>query len=208
MPIIFLSSAVSTEQAGRYLELNQYCSKPFDPIMLATMAERTLAYRASLVDSDKADENLSWTTVKALKKEVLRELYRVQRFGGNMSLCLLEIIGQPGRRSQLSDAEPVLFDRIAEILPGMIRKVDLLARISRRRFLWVLPETDVQGAETAAQRLMFAFAKTPLGQTNPSLAIHAALATAPDEGLSYEELLEFAQQALVESPIQLAKAEV
>ena len=97
----------------------------------------------------------------------------------------------------------ITFNKIADLLPGMIRKVDLLARITRRRFLWVLPETDAEDAVTAVQRLMIAFAKIPMLEISASLVMHGGLATAPDAGLSYEELVELAHQVLVQRPVMV-----
>lgn len=201
-PFIFLCSIGPTQEPGRYLDLNQYVNNPFDPIALATLAERTLAYRKSLIESAQADAPLSVVARKVLRKEVLRELNRVQRYGGCLSLCIFEILErQTGKYVRAQSGDPILLDKIADFLPGMIRAVDLLARLTRRRFLWIMPETDGQGSQVGVQRLVSAFAEIPIIEAQASLVMHAGLASAPDDGLSYEELLELAQQELTQRPI-------
>ena len=202
IPFIFLCSTGPAHEPGRYLDLNQYFNKPFDPIALATLAERTLAYRQSLVESAQADAPLSVIARKVLRKDVLRELHRVQRYGGHISLCIFDILEQQTDKSfQAQPVEPIVLDRIADFLPGMIRTVDLLARLTRRRFLWIMPGTDGHGSHLAVQRLMSSFAEIPIIEARTPLVMHAGLATAPDDGLSYEELLELAQQELTQRPI-------
>ena len=203
LPIIFLCSTGPAHDPGRYLDLNQYFNKPIDPIALATLAERTLAYRQSLAESAQVDAPLSIFARKVLRKEVLRELQRIQRYGGHMSLCIFDILEQQSDEPlRAQPVEPGVFDKIADVLPGTIRAVDLLARLTRRRFLWIMPETDGQGSHLAVQRLMSSFAKIPIVEAHSQLSICAGLATAPDDGLSYEELLELAQQELTQRPIQ------
>ena len=206
LPFIFLCLTGPAHEPGRHLDLNQYFNKPFDPIALATLAERTLAYRKSLVESAQADAPLSVIARKVLRKEVLRELQRVQRYGGHISLCIFDIIEQQTDKSfQFRSVEPIVLDRIADFLPGMIRDVDLLARLTRRRFLWIMPGTDGRGSHLAIQRLMSSFTGISIIELRTPLAMHAGLATAPDDGLSYEELLELAQQELAQRPIEAAQ---
>lgn len=207
IPFIYLCTTGPGHEPGRYLDLNQYFNKPFDPIALATLAERTLAYRQSLVESAQADAPLSVIARKVLRKEVLRELNRVQRYGGYVSLCLFDILEQQTDKPiQAKPIEPIVLDRIGDFLPGMIRTVDLLARLTRRRFLWIMPGTDGHGSHLAVARLVGAFGETPIVEACTPLVMHAGLATAPDDGLSYEELLELAQQELTQRPIVPAQA--
>ncbi len=207
IPFVFLCSTGPAHEPGRYLDLNQYFNKPFDPIALATLAERTLAYRQSLVESAQADAPLSVIARKVLRKDVLRELHRVQRYGGHTSLCIFDILEQQtGKSFQAQPVEPIVLDRIADFLPGMIRTVDLLARLTRRRFLWIMPGTDGHGSHLAVQRLMSSFTEIPIIEARTPLVMHAGLATAPDDGLSYEELLELAQQELTQRPIEAAQS--
>ena len=64
-----------------------------------------------------------------------------------------------------------------------------------------MPGADDQESQLAVQRLATTFAELPIAKDNSSLLMHAGLATAPDDGLSYEELLELAQQELTQRPI-------
>ena len=65
-----------------------------------------------------------------------------------------------------------------------------------------MPETDTQGAVLAAKRLMEAFAVFHrVTMQHAGLTIRAGLATAPDDGTSYKELVKLAEEELTQCPI-------
>ncbi|NIA06513.1 MAG: diguanylate cyclase [Actinobacteria bacterium] len=196
LPFIFLYSDGPIRDTHRHLDLDQYLHKPFTPIALAVLVERMLAQRQSLAHLGETDNRSAVANRKALRKEVFRELQRIERYGGNMSICILDIVDKSNEDAHVPVVAPVAFNAAAETLPEMIRVTDFLARLSRKRFLWVMPETNAQEAELALQRLMAAFAELPTGNIRAELTIRAGLATAPDHGASYEELVKVAEQRL------------
>ena len=200
LPIVHLypSSGAAHEQ-GQFLDLDQYLSKPFDPIVLATLVERTLANRQALVDST---DSVAMVKKGNVRKEVLRELHRVERNGGNMSLCIFELV--EGSKDQVLHGgvpAPAVFDRVAEMLPSMVRASSLLRRLSLRRFIWVMPETNIKGARSAVGRLMEALAELPIAEIRTPLRIQAGLASAPADGMEFEELVGTAEQEMVNNPV-------
>lgn len=200
MPIVHLypSSGAAHEQ-GKCLDLDQYLGKPFDPIVLATLVERTLTNRQALIDST---DSMAMVKQRDLSKEVLRELHRVERNGGSMSLCIFELV--EGSRDQILHGgvpAPAVFDRVAGLLPGMVRASSLLRRLGLRRFIWVMPETNIKGGRQAVGRLMEALAELPIAEIRTPLRIQAGLASAPADGMDFEELVQTAEQEMVNNPV-------
>lgn len=199
MPIIYLQTGTLGQEMSKHLDLDQYVIKPYDPIALATLAVRTISQREFLAESAQAPD--SYAAVlrrKLLEKEVTRELQRVKRYGGKLSLGILEITAQRSQKAiQPRGADPILYDKIAEALFDLIRSVDMMARLSRTRFLWIMPEIDSKGAHLAVERLEKEFADLPLvvSQIVP-LVIQAGTASAPEQSQDYYELVKLAEHDL------------
>jgi len=202
LPFIFLYSAGFGQELSWNLNSDQYLSKPFDPIALAAFAHWVLAHRKSLDQFAGANRHPAVVNRKILRKEVERELERIQRHGGNMSLCAFDIVGQPnGGVLPVPVSVSVIFNKVAEALPEMIRTISFLARTGRRSFLWVMPETDARGAELALRRLTADFGKIAIVDILAPWTIRAGLVTAPGDGLDYDELVDSAERKLTEHPI-------
>ena len=206
LPFIFLREFGPGQEISGSLDLDQYFNKPFDPIGLATLSERTLAYREYLANSPDTQGRSSLTERRAMHREVLREIHRIRRYGGQMSLCLLEVMQPPTQKILNAPvAEPVVFDRVAQLIPDFVRSVDIIIRLNRKQFMWVMPATDAAGARQALRRLAKAIEAIPVVELRSSLTIRAGLATAPDDSLDYEELVEIARQELAERPVEQAQ---
>ncbi|HSH41773.1 MAG TPA: GGDEF domain-containing protein, partial [Arenicellales bacterium] len=81
---------------------------------------------------------------------------------------------------------------------SLIREVDDLARIGGEEFVVLMPETDVEGAMEAAERLRAATAAEPVstaaGNLYITVSIGLALALPEEDGL--EQVLQRADRAL------------
>lgn len=202
LPFVFLYSDGPVRDTHRSLDLDQYLHKPFTPVALAVLVERILARRESLVQLAQPDNQDAIADRKVLRKEIFRELKRVERYGGNMSICIFDIVDQSKEAEHSPPLEPSAFGVAVESLPEMIRATDLLGRLSRKHFLWLMPETDTQGALLAIKRLIDTFTELhKITEQHPGLTIRAGLATAPDNGSSYEELVKLAEDELTQCPI-------
>ena len=203
LPFIYLYCSTSSQELSWNVDLDQYMSKPFDSIALASFAHWLLAHLQYMPQVAQA-EGQSGVVVnrKALRKEVGRELERIERYGNNMSICILDVVDKdnPTALTRRVISSQIL-DKADEVLSGMIRTTDFLTRISRGRFLWAMPVTDAQGAQSALAQLTANFAKTSVADMRVSWTIHAGLATAPDDGLDYDALVESAETNLTELPI-------
>jgi diguanylate cyclase len=91
--------------------------------------------------------------------------------------------------------------RMQELLP---RACDWIARFGGEEFLAVLIETDLTGAEAAAQRLNIGMAQTPFETSAGPIAVTVSIGGAdvaqlPRNSFNFAALLQSADQCLYES---------
>ncbi|MBU1048693.1 diguanylate cyclase [Candidatus Bipolaricaulota bacterium] len=96
------------------------------------------------------DELTGTYTLDHLRAELERELHKTRRYKHPTSLLLIELRGIDDLSSDEADGVLV---RTAGFLVSNLRNVDVLFRISDKRFASLLPETPPEGAAVAARRL-------------------------------------------------------
>ncbi|HTE40851.1 MAG TPA: diguanylate cyclase [Steroidobacteraceae bacterium] len=143
-----------------------------------------------------------------LTKHLARELKRVRRFGGALSILALDI----DRFKSINDTyghgvgDEVLVqfaDRITTALP---RDPDWCARLGGEEFVVVLPQIDLPGAMVVAEKLRQYIGEAPLftgaGAVPVTVSIGAAaLCCMSAAARSAEALLELADRALYDSKL-------
>jgi diguanylate cyclase (GGDEF)-like protein len=136
-----------------------------------------------------------------------RELNRVSRFGGELSLLLLDIDHfkriNDGHGHSVGDE--VLKDFVRRITSSLPRESDWCARLGGEEFAVVLPQTDLAGAGVVAERLRSAIAGQPMQTTLAKVAITASIgvsslqSSAPGAQVTVEGLLDQADRCLYAS---------
>lgn len=95
--------------------------------------------------------------------------------------------------------DQVLTD-VAQRIRENLRAADLVARIGGEEFLIVMPDTDLEKAKTAAERLRWVVEQTPIAVSNGTQGVHATLsigvAMGGGENYAPEALMEQADRAL------------
>jgi diguanylate cyclase (GGDEF)-like protein len=88
------------------------------------------------------------------------ELSRINRYGGELSLILLDLdfFKQINDSFGHSNGDLVLRE-IADISSRTMREIDIVARIGGEEFVMLLPHTGLQDAADAAERLRLAIAE-------------------------------------------------
>ena len=194
--IIMLSakSAIADRIVGLDTGADSYLPKPFDPDELHAMV------RAGL----RAVEDRRHATHDALTKlpnrrsfdqMIARELAATLRYGHSLSLVMADL----DHFKKVNDTfghgvGDVVLKELANRLRILSRPTDLPFRWGGEEFAWLLPETNIQGAQVAAERFRVAveserFEKA--GRLTVSLGVAEAVAI---EGAS--ELCENADEAL------------
>ena len=114
------------------------------------------------------------------------EIARAQRQGRILAILLLEpgdLFAEPSDEAQA---------KAADVLRRTIRDGDCAAQVDDSRFVVMLPETAVDGARAAANRLLSGL----LSSEEPPMPWRAALVIYPKHGANADELLDQAQMVL------------
>jgi diguanylate cyclase (GGDEF)-like protein len=143
-------------------------------------------------------------------KHFARELKRVRRFGGPLSLLALDIdhFKSVNDRFGHGVGDEALVEFAQRIGDGLPREYDWSARIGGEEFVVVLPQTDMPGALTVAEKLRHFVAATPFeteaGPLRLTVSIGVAALCCFPSGAdpSAEDILELADKALYRSKEQ------
>jgi diguanylate cyclase (GGDEF)-like protein len=116
-------------------------------------AERTMA---------RTDPLTGLLNLGTFRERLAEEVKRAARHGRPLSLALLDIDhftrvnDRHGRR-----AGDRTLTALAELARSRARETDILGRVAGGELAWLMPETDLTGAEQAAERLRPVIAATP-----------------------------------------------
>jgi diguanylate cyclase (GGDEF)-like protein len=135
-----------------------------------------------------------------LMKQLEEELKRAERYGRSVSLAMIDI----DLFKQVNDSHG--HQRGDEVLKGLVqmlvsntRDTDIVARYGGEEFVVILPETDVDDALEAAEKLRSAVAKASFAREKGSsikITISLGIATYPAQATNQEDLLRLADDAL------------
>ena len=136
---------------------------------------------------------------RGIENALWHELERDRRSGSNLVAVLLSCDDLTDIIENLGHAVgDVLLKTIAERLNTALRPSDQIARISRDKFLVLLPDTRIAEGRQVAEKLRHAVGSSPLALSPHPLSVHMGVAVvqAPKETCSIEEILELAHSAL------------
>ncbi|MEW6444928.1 MAG: GGDEF domain-containing protein [Pseudomonadota bacterium] len=140
----------------------------------------------------------------AFDQALARELARLERHGGGLSLMLLDMDGF----KQVNDAHghPVgdaLLKQFAGVLSATARATDMVFRFGGDEFAILMPETGEDGALRMMERLREVMSAAPLAHGNLFIPLRGSMGVAhwmPGEGVS--RMIERADAALYEDKRQ------
>ncbi len=122
----------------------------------------------------------------AFDERLGEELKRAVRHGRSLSLALLDI----DRFALVNDryghrAGDKTLRAVADLTRSHARETDVLGRVGGGELAWLMPETDLAGAEQAAERLRSFVAATPTcgGRVTASIGVAELRADGPAEDL-------------------------
>jgi diguanylate cyclase (GGDEF)-like protein len=170
--------------------------------------ERSL--RAALEDKTRlatTDPLTGANNRRYLVRHMNREIRAAWRAGSPLSVLLLDIdhfkrVNDVYGHAAGDDVLKGFARRIGETLP---RETDWFARLGGEEFAVVLPQTDLAGATTVAEKMRAAVAATPIATSVGALAVSVSVgvsglaALGPGETASVDALLDSADRCLYRS---------
>lgn len=130
----------------------------------------------SLADVSNRDGLTGVYNRRYLEASIAQEFARCQRYGPPMSVILLDIDFFKKVNDQRGhQAGDEVLKIVAQRLGGCLRDSDMLARYGGEEFAIILPETELTGALSVAERLRSAVADTPISFHNDLIPVTISL---------------------------------
>lgn len=199
---------------------DDYVSKRVSPAQLVARlrtAQRILSLEQSLrtLLDEKRREAMTDSLTGAHNRHYFdrhlgRELKRCQRFGGELSLLVLDIdhFKQVNDRFGHGVGDEVLRAFVTLLKSALPREYDWLARLGGEEFAVVLPQTGIAGATLVAEKLRMCVRETPVKtaagplRITVSIGICAPAALPADEAVTAAALVDLADRYLYKSKAQ------
>ncbi len=129
------------------------------------------------------------------------EVRLVKRYRHPLALMLIDLDNFKQINDRYGHLEgDYLLMQVAEVLQSTLRSTELIARYGGDEFVVLMPSTNLQGAQTAAGRLLQAVSgtrfSTTAGQPELSITLSIGIAAYPETTEDPQQLLELADSAL------------
>ena len=169
IPVIFVSALDAVEEQARGFELGavDYIIKPIDaPVLKARVRTHARLYRQTIqLESLAATDPLTGLSNRRKFNEVFgREIERVNRNKLNLAMLVVDIDDFKSYNDHYGHGRGddclVQVARILRKTAG--RGVDTVSRLGGEEFGVILPETDMEGAQLVARRIMNEFTSLQL----------------------------------------------
>ncbi|MCL5263786.1 MAG: GGDEF domain-containing protein [Chloroflexi bacterium] len=154
--------------------------------------EARLAHNATVIQELTLRDGLTGTLKSVYAERMLsEELERSRRYNHPMSIILFSTDDwQTIVKDRGSDEAAETLKMIGQALTQNLRNMDTVSRYQESRFLALLPETRLAGAQTTATRLCKTVAE------RASIQLRAGVAEFPSDAVSKHELIGEAEAAL------------
>jgi len=137
-----------------------------------------------------------------LEESFAREFSRARRYGGTMSLVMLDIDLFKSINDTFGHlAGDEVLRSTSKQLGALLRQTDILGRYGGEEFALLLPETNLNGAQILAERILQQVAETtvPYNDITIQVTISAGIAQYHEGMLRHEDLIKAADDALYQA---------
>lgn len=150
---------VGRKEGGR----RTYPAEELDLLNLLAHHVATVFENARLFESATYEGLTGLLRREAILEQLDRELERALRYGRPLTLAMADLDHFKGVNDRYGHlAGDSLLRRIAQIVAGGLRSTDWIGRYGGEEFLLVLPETDLEGASTVAEKIRHRVQTTPV----------------------------------------------
>jgi len=195
----FIGSAIEAMAIGAY----GYITKPFNTLEIKLVSEKAVERYLLLNNNSEKDYYAQLSVLDGLTGLYNRryfdqlmeiEFTRLKRHAASFSLLMLDIdnfkIYNDTNGHPAGDA---LLKKATEVFKNTVREIDSICRYGGEEFVITLPQTDKQGAQMVANRLL-----VQIGIYMPT-TVSIGIASFPDDAQDRHLLLEKADAALYEA---------
>ncbi|HEX8140653.1 MAG TPA: diguanylate cyclase [Pyrinomonadaceae bacterium] len=223
IPVIFLSARDETDVkvSGLALGANDYISKPFKAEELLARVEVAmrmkrerdrlrLSAEEARVTAEIAQERAMTDALTGLlnryglQRVLAHEYAEARRYARPLSCLMIDLDNFKTINDTFGHATgDAALKQVGVILTGVVRRSDMVSRYGGDEFLVLLPETDLEGAEALAEKVLASAARQEFGDTRPrfqlTLSIGAATLSEEESG---NDMIARADMALYEAKEQ------
>ena len=224
IPIIFLTvkSEVENKLEGFECGADDYLPKPFDPSELCArinaILTRTTTMKSKLENLETLYQKVSSVNEELRKQVIVDELtrlynykYFVKRMEEEVNRCIrynrhftllmfdLDDFARINSHYGHQFGDRVLRE-IGFILMNLLRGIDIVARYGGEEFIALLPETEIEGAKSVADRIQNKISRLEVEEGNVRLlekiTVSGALLSFPEHGANIDDILKKAGKTI------------
>jgi diguanylate cyclase (GGDEF)-like protein/PAS domain S-box-containing protein len=159
-----------------------------------------LRLREKLNDQATHDVLTGLFNIRYLQENLPREMHRAARADAPLCVAMLDL----DQFKRLNDtlghhAGDAVLEAVGRILITTLRRSDMAVRYGGEEFLIVLPDSSLQGALQRVEEIRALVAQIPVSGANSGvlpITVSAGVAVAGDHGITAQELLRAADNAL------------
>ena len=153
---------------------------------------RKMRQDAALIEELTPREELTGALKSTHLQGILAdEIERARKYGRKLSVVMLEPDDWPAAvRAWGKEKSMEIIGTLGRLLVGGVRPMDTVSRLGESRFLIVLPETPVEGAQVAAERLCLE------ATSRTGLTFRSGVAEFPGDAVTKDDLVAEAEAAL------------
>ena len=205
IPIIFVTALSSTENEAKGLSLGavDYVTKPVNLVILRARVRNhmeSVYYRKQLEILSSVDGLTGLANRRSLDSMLQLHYNSTQRFGFNMTLMMIDIDDFKSYNDRYGHVQgDDCLKRIATCLKAQCRETDFVGRYGGEEFVMVLPDTDLEGGLTMANKLLKAVRKLTKTKDEQSAKVTISIGLSVFNGRVNSE-----EQHTVNSLIELA----
>ncbi|MFH1453693.1 MAG: diguanylate cyclase [Armatimonadota bacterium] len=209
LPVLFITSHRETEEKLRALEsgADDFVTKPFNleelnarirSILRSKISKDVLKQRTRILeDSALRDELTGLYNRRYIIERMYEEISRSKRFSHIVSCVIFDI----DQFKSLNDTYGVecannILTQTALVIKENVRAEDIVGRFGGEEFVIVLPQTDLEGALTVAEKLRETIGNKNIDIKGASLNVTVSMGVSSTEVGEDEDLLYYADLAL------------
>lgn len=138
---------------------------------------------------------------RKLMEEAEKELYRIERYGGDVSVLMLDIDFFKNVNDQYGHlAGDMVIQRVAQACKTRLRSIDIIGRYGGEEFAIVLPETNKESARIIAEQIRERIAEMVVDYNGKCISITISIGISSISGgerqITMQELINEADMAL------------